>query len=663
MKFLTLAAAVGAACATWVSAAAAATPPTRLPGPAFPSFHSSAEVNTACDKGLADAKHRAAALERLHGGKGWLRAYDELTAFTEDAANPIDFIVNVHPEKAVRDAAQACTLRWADFQSTLAQSEKLYKAAKATKPADAIDAEFLRVILEGFEDSGVSLAPEKRARAKQINDKLVELGQQFSRNLRDDHTQVPFTEEELRGVPENVWKSKPRDAQGRVLLGLSYPEYYPVEESAISGAARERMYRAKMNEGGDENLKLLGEMAQLRREYARLFGFDSYDDFTLRRRMAGSKAKVDAFLNDVKAVVGEAELRDLDQMRQLKAAELKEPLDQTRVQRWDVPYYTELGRKEKFSVDQDAFRPYFPPEQSLQFALRVIEKMMGVHYTPVPATLWQQDVRAFAVSDAATGKPLATLYVDLYPREGKYNHAAVWSFRNGSMLEHRVPQAALVVNLDRKGLSLEELETLLHELGHSVHDNLSATRYTSQAGTNVLRDFVEAPSQMLEDWVYDDKVLKVFGEVCPDCKQVPAEMLAQARAARDYAKGVRFARQHLYASYDIALHGPDAPEPMGLWEKMEGATPLGYIPGTKFPAGFGHLASGYAAGYYGYLWSLVVAMDLRTAFAADKLDPKVGMRYRNIVLANGAQRPPQELVKEFLGRETNSKAFFDYLRK
>jgi thimet oligopeptidase len=660
MKTLMLATACAAA--AFVAGAQAATPPT-LPGPAFPAFHTATEVKAACDKGLAGAKQRLAVLEKRHADGHWLRAYDEFSGWMEDAADPIDFVVNVHPDKAVRDAAQACSLRWSEFESALGQDEVLYKAAKAVKPADAIDAEFQRQILQDFEDAGVSLPADKRARAKALNDQMTDIAQRFERNVRDDHTQVPFTEAELKGVPDDVWKNAPKDDQGRYLLGLSYPTYFPVMQTAQDGAARERMWRAKFNEGGEENLKLLGQLAQLRHEYAGLFGYASYDDFALRRRMAQNKAHVDAFLNDVHHAVADAEVRELQELREAKAKDLSQPVDGVKLERWDQMYYTEQVRKARYAVDQEAFRPYFPPEQSLQFALHVIEKMMGVRYTPVPAQLWQPDVKAYAVSDAATGKPLATLYVDLYPREGKYNHAAVWSFRSGSIPEHRFPQAALVVNLDRKGLTLSELETLLHELGHSVHDNLSATRYAMQAGTHVKRDFVEAPSQMLEDWVYDPKVIATFAEVCPSCKPVPAEMLAKAREARDYGKGMQFARQHLYASYDIALHGPEAPEPMALWSRMEGATPLGYVQGTRFPASFGHLAGGYAAGYYGYLWSLVVAMDLRTAFAANKLDPAVGMKYRQTVLANGGQRPPQDLVADFLGRPTNSKAFFDYLAK
>jgi thimet oligopeptidase len=281
----------------------------------------------------------------------------------------------------------------------------------------------------------------------------------------------------------------------------------------------------------------------------------------------------------------------------------------------------------------------------------------------VPATLWHDDVQAYAVSDAKTGRPIAALYVDIYPREGKFKHAAVWSFRNGSTRLGRVPQAALVANLDRKGLTLEELETLLHEFGHALHNNLSATRWSAQAGTTVMRDFVETPSQMLEDWVYDKRVLKLFAQVCPSCKPVPHEMIEKALVARDYGKGIQYGRQHFYASFDLALHAKEPAEPMALWERMEQATPLGHVPGTKGPAAFGHVAGGYAAGYYGYLWSLVVALDLRTTFAADRLDPAVGTRYRRTVLGQGSQRPPGELVKDFLGRETDSKAFFEWLRR
>jgi thimet oligopeptidase len=651
---ITFFALAAAATSSWAAAPS-------LPGPAFPQYANPAALESACTKNLATAKAAVAKLERAKPGPLWLGAYDDLNALTEDLSGPIFLLSNVHPDKPMRDASEACELRWQDFSSTLGQNEKLYKAAKQLKGRDEIDRELVKNTLEGFEDSGVSLPSAQRQRAKAIQDRITELGQTFDKNIRDASVQVAFTEAELKGVPESVWKTAKRDGEGRVLLGLDYPTYGPVLDQAPSGAARERMWRAKQTEGGQANLKLLAEIAKLRLEYAQLFGFRSYADFTLRRRMAENTANAKRFLEDVRLAVTEREKRELDELREAKAKDAGKPVADVKLERWDVSYYSERTKRERYSVDQDAFRPYFPPQESLALVMRIIEKTMGVKYTRVPGVkLWHPDAQAYVASDVKTGKALATLYVDAYPREGKYNHAAVWPIRSAASRGKRAPQAALVVNFDRKGLNLEEVETLLHEFGHAVHNNLGTTRYSSG---NVLRDFVEAPSQMLEDWVFEPRVMALMQEVCATCKPVPDELLAKAKVAERYGKGVRYARQQLYASFDLALHDADAPEPMALWAKMEGDSALGHVSGTMFPAGFSHVASGYAAGYYGYLWSEVVAADLRTAFGSDRLDAKVGQRYRDTVLANGAQTPPQQLVRQFLGRESNSKAFFEDLKR
>jgi len=634
-----------------------------LPGPRFPVYANVAELVAACDSGLAAAGERVTALEKHAADASWLAALDALNAYVEDVSAPFSVIQNTHPDKAMRDAAQACQLRWADFESTFGQNEQIYRAARDVVSRDAIDRSFARDTREDFEDSGVALPPEQRRRAKEISDRIAALGQEFQQRVRDADIKVAFAPAELAGVPDAVWATKPRDGEGRVLLGLDSPTYLPVVQLADRAVARERMWRAKQNEGGAANLMVLAELAALRREYAGLFGLPSFGDFQLRRRMAENTANAQRFLDEVRGAVTERERRDLEELRLAKAAQLGTPLTATQLDRWDVAYYLERVRRERYSVDQEAFRPYFPPEASLKVVMRIAEKMLGIRYERVPIALWHADVQAYAVSDAATGRPLATFYVDLYPREGKYSHAAVWSMRNESSLTGRTPQAVLVVNLNREGLTLQELETLLHELGHALHNNLSTARYMSQAGTRVQRDFVEAPSQMLEDWVYDKRVLQLFSEVCPSCKPVPDAMIERARVARDYGKGIQTARQLLYASYDLALYSTEVVDPLALWARMEGSTPLGHVPGTMFPAGFGHSAVGYAAGYYGYLWSLVVAMDLRTAFAADRLDPGAGARYRRTILARGRELPPRELVREFLGRETNAKAFFEDLQR
>ncbi len=641
--------------------APAAGVPTAMPGPAFPNYTSAPQVNAACEASVKDAKTRVSELEKRKPDAGWFASYDDLNALMEDAYYPISFVGNVHPDKAVRDAAQACDLKWQDFLSTLGQNETIFKLMKGIKAKDPIDEQFKRIAMEGFEDAGVSLPPPKRKRAKEISDRIEALALAFNKNIRDNNTKVAFKDDDLKGVPTDVVGSVKRDTAGVMLLGLDEPTYLAVLRYAESGVAREQMWRAKQNEGGDANLKLLTEIVKLRKEYAQLFGVGSYADFTLRRRMAQSASRANKFLDDLRNVVEEGERREITELRDAKALHLNN--SGTKLERWDVPYYSERVKRERFSVDQNLFRKYFPPQESLQFVMGIAERMFGIKYVRVNAALWHPDVQAYAVMDATSGKPLAGLMVDLYPREGKYNHAAVWSVRGSAARDQRVPRAAMVVNVDRQGLTLDELETLLHEFGHALHNNLSNTRYVAQAGTSTLRDFVEAPSQMLEDWVYDPKVLATFKNVCATCTPVPDALIAQAVKARDHGKATRYARQHLYATYDLALHAANAPEPMSTWASMEGTTPLGHVKGSKFPAGFGHIAGGYAAGYYGYLWSEVVARDMRTAFTGDKLSPATGARYRSTVLANGGQRPAQDLVRQFMGRDSNAKAFYDYLRK
>ena len=653
-----LAAFVLAPAAGTVLAAAAA------PSPAFPVFASAPAVAAGCDAGLAEVAGLVGKLEKHPPDAGWLAAWDDLNAAIEDRAAPVSFVQNVHPDPAVRDAAKGCSQRWSELGSSLAQNEILYRTLQRVQPRDAIERAFAAYAREEFEDAGVSLPAAARERAKRINDRVSELGRQFDARIRDANVQIAFTAAELAGVPERVWKDKPRDAEGRVLLGIDSPTLGPVMQRADTPSTRERMLRAKLTEGGDANLAVLAELVRLRQEYARLFGLKTFADFQMRRRMIETTAKAQRFLDEVRGAVTARELRDLAELREAKARHLGTPLAETRLERWDVSYYSDRLRRERYSVDQEAFRPYFPPEVSLRFVMKIAERMLGVRYTPVAATLWHEDARAYVVTDARTGRLLATLYVDLYPRQGKYGHAAVWPIHSSATRIGRAPQAALVANLDRKGLTLGELETLLHEMGHAFHNTLSATRYTRQSDTYVQWDFGEAPSQMLEDWVYDRRVLKLLAEVCASCPPVPDAMIDKARVARDFGKGGQFAFQLLLASYDLALYTRESPDPLALWNEMEGATPLGSFPGTLFPAGFAHIASGgYPAGYYGYLWSLVVALDLRTAFGADRLDPKVGARYRQSVLAQGRERPPGELVRDVLGRDTDAKAFFDDLAR
>jgi thimet oligopeptidase len=629
----------------------------------FPKFDRGPQVASACTTGLEGAMLRMKELEKRKPGPDWLKGWEALYEWEEDQSGPLVFLQNVHPNPEVRTEAEKCEQRWADFQATLGANEKVWQGARQSQFKDPVDRRAQQLALDAFEDAGVALPKDRQAKAREVAARLAELAQQFNTTIRDARLRVAFTEAELKGVPESAWKDQPREADGRIGIAVDGPGYAVVMQTAEDAGARERLWRAKTNEGGAANLKLLAQIQQLRLQQARLFGFQSYDDFVLRRRMADTTARALKFLDDVRAAVADQERRDVAELRDAKARHLGQPLEVTKLQRWDAMFYAERLRRDRYAVDDEAFRPYFPPQESLRFVMRLAEKMFGLRYDRVDATLWAPEVQAWAVTDVATNRKIAMLYVDPYARDGKYNRAAAWPLRNSATSTGRQAQSALVVNLDRRGLSLRELETLLHEFGHTLHTTLSATRYASDGGESVDQDFVEAPSQMLEEWVYDKRVLKVFQEVCAACKPVPDDLVDKARVARDFGKGLQFARQQLYAAYDLAVHGPNAPDPMETWEKMEAATALGYVQGTTFPAGFAHIASGYGAGYYGYLWSQAVASDMRTAFGSDRLDAKVGAKYRATVLAEGGQKPSEVVVKDFLGRDFGTQAFFDYLKK
>ncbi|OYU00522.1 MAG: peptidase [Burkholderiales bacterium PBB1] len=631
----------------------------------FPVPRSASAIAAQCKTLLAELRQTELQLtqDSEPPGPALLAGLDAMTRRTEDTLGPLGLLAAVSPSKAIRDAADACDRDYQAFSSRFWQNATLYERVRQVQPADEIDRRYWRDTLDTFEDAGVALAPAQQQRVREVNDELTALTQTFERRVREDRTRLWFTRDELAGVPAGVLKAAVRDARGRYRLGLEQATVFPVLENATRAATRERLWRAYLSLGGAANLDTLATLAQRRRELAQLFGHASYADFVLRHRMAHSESEVQAFLSSVKEAVRTRELADLEVLRADKARHLNQPLAQTVLARWDTAFYAERVRRATYAVDQEQFRRHFLAEASLRFVFRVAEHMFGITVAPVATRqmLWHPEARAYTVTDNATKALLGTLFVDLYPRADKFNHAALWGFRNVSTLAGRQPAAALVVNLSRQGLTLDELETLLHEFGHGLHALLSETRYAGQGGTNVPLDFVEAPSQMLEDWVYDPQVLALFAEVCPRCEPVPAPLLAQARAARDFGKGTQFSRQHLYASYDLALHGRDPADPLALWRQMEGATPLGHVPGSMFPAGFEHIAGGYAAGYYGYLWSLVLAEDLRTAFAADRLNPTVGRRYRETVLENGGQVAPGELMQRFLGRPTDSQAFFKAL--
>jgi thimet oligopeptidase len=625
------------------------------------------QINTGCKATLADLQQRVKTLEQLPvatgGDAGKLLAqWDALQIAAEDFQSPVDLLGNVSPDKAVRDAAEPCRLDFSKFFSELYQNELLYKKFAAATTTDPVDAKLRQDSLWGFEDTGVSLPAEKRARMQAILTRLTELSQNFERNVRDNEERLVFSPDEVKGLPKEYLDKAKRDDKGNYLLGFAYPEYFPFMENADNSAARERYYIAFHRRGTPQNLDYLKEATALRKEIAGLFGLPSYAEYVIRRRMAGSEAAVNKFLGEVSAAVASGEKAELLELRAFAATTLKQPLEKTVLHRWDISYWQEKLKQAKFEVDQNALRRYFPAEASVDWIMHISGIQYGVDFVRVEVPVWHPDVRYYDVIDRKTSARIAGIYLDLYPRDGKYGHAAAFGVRGVSTAVGRTPVSALVANFDRAGLDGDELETLTHEFGHILHGVLSRTRYVSLAGTSVERDFVEAPSQMYEEWARHTDTLALVAKFCKTpCPTVDKALVAKLTAAHNFGRGIRYARQWLYASFDMAIHNARPDEPMLVWQNLEGATPLGYDKGTQFPGEFTHLMGGYEAGYYGYMWSEVLALDMLSAFGDKLINPDVGRRYREKILSRGGEARGLDLVRDFLGREPNSKAFYDEL--
>jgi len=625
-----------------------------------------ADVTRVASEALDAARRGLAEIERVplddRNPSRVLDLWDDTSTAIEDAFGPISLLNSVHPDKAVRDAADVAIVQQDSFVTGVFQNEAFYERVRRIEPQSIAQKQLLKDLIEQFEDSGISLPPEKRQRFREISERLTELGQEFARNIRENETRLTFTPEECEGLPQSYLDRVPHDEQGNIVVGFDYPDYVPFLMNAKSEEARKRYWFENMRRGTPRNLEVLDEIVALRREIATLYDVPSFAHYVTKRRMVENPETVTRFLDEVRSVVTEAEIRDLGTLAELKAELTGVPVEQARIERWDVAYYRERMRERRYSIDQEALRAYFPTPETVQWMLDVSGRLYGVKFERATVPVWHEDVIYLDVTDAATGSLVGGIYLDLYPRDGKYKHAAAWPVRGVSRRSGRKPISTLVTNFNRKGLTHDELETLLHEFGHVLHGVLSETHYLAHSGTSVERDFVEAPSQMYEEWASRMESLSLLGRHCRDCPAIDESLVARLKKAKKFGAGIDYGRQLLYAAFDMALSSETPGKSIDVWREMEGATPMGHAGGTEFPGTFEHIASGYAAGYYGYMWAKVIALDLVRAFGADLMNAEAGRRFREMILSRGSEEPARVLVERFLGRPVASDAFFDHIR-
>ena len=616
-----------------------------------------------CAEGLAAARD---AVTRLKAGEATtaeeaLRLWDEGMAGMGRAIAGGSVFSEVHPDEAVRARGDAAVQEVHKLDTEIQLDRELYDvfAALDAGSLDPQAARLLEKTLRDFRRSGVDRDDETRARITEINEQLTTVGLQFRQNLRDDKRSIRVAPERLGGMPQDWLDAHPADNEGMVTITSDYPDAIPVRTFCTDRDVRAQMVDAFLNLGWPANEALLKEMFELREELARLVGYDTWADYDADVKMIGKGSAIPEFIDRIAEVAQESGQRDRDV---LLARLRQDHPDATEIGGVDYPFYEELVRKEQYDVDAQVVRTYFDFAQVRKGLLDVTGRLFDLEYTPVTdVRLWHPDVTAYDVKLA--GEVLGRIFLDLHPRENKYNHAAQFTLNDG-LAGRQQPEGILVCNFPQGLMEHDDVVTLFHEFGHLVHHILAGRASWSRfSGVATEWDFVEAPSQLLEEWAWDAGVLQTFARNA-DGEPIPADLVAAMKRADDFGKGYTARTQMFYAAMSYWLH-TDRPDDLteAMISLQDRYSSFSYVPGTHMFAGFGHL-EGYSSGYYTYMWSLVIAKDLFSAFDPDDLfAPDVAHRYRDLVLAPGGTRDAADLVEDFLGRPYTFDAYAAWLAR
>jgi len=610
------------------------------------------------------------------------RALDDAGYQAGVTQNRLEIIKQTSTNAALREAAveQMKVLEeWLvglDYREDVFQSLQAY--ADTHPKLTGEDAKLLQETMRDYRRAGLALPKAQHDEVEDLRKKLTGLETDFESNINKARQIVTFTKAEMDGVPEDFLEQKDvknSDGTYSVLANVTW-HYLTVMENAKSEAARLRLQTARDNLARAENVPLLQQILVLRDTIAHKLGYATWADFQTEVKMVKTGARAEDFLERLKAGLQPKFDAEVAEFRALKAKETGNA--QAQVALWDWRYYANQLKKEKYTVDEEALRVYFPYQSALEGMFKIYQRIFGLKFQQIQAPdKWVPDLQLYAVSDSTTGEPLGLFYLDMFPREGKYNHFAQFDIIGGKLLpdgKYQRPTVALICNFPSPDhgrpslLAHHDVETLFHEFGHAMHSILTRAKYGRFAGTSVPRDFVEAPSQMLENWVWDKKVLDSFAADYRDpSKKIPAEILGKLKEAKLATEGNYYRRQLSFGLADLALHtqihAGNEQETVALANQIAGQTFYPEAPDTAFVAFFGHLM-GYDAGYYGYAWADAIAADMATVFqgAPDGFfDRDAGRRLRREIYEPGDSRDVQISIEKFLGRPQSIAPFLKKL--
>jgi len=608
--------------------------------------------------------------------KNTVCALDDVGYDISLADNRLQVIKETSPNAALRETATDSLKELEEWMVGLEYREDVYRVIKAfaeRKPKlKGEDAKLLSETMRDFRRAGLELPKPERDEVEKMRKELSRLTTDYLSNITKAEKPVKFSKAELDGVPATFLDQvKTGDDEYTVLANVTW-QYIMVMDNARREETRKKLLIEHDNLARAENLPLLAKILPLRDDIAKRLGYKSWADYQTEVKMVKNAATAIDFLERLKTGLQPKFDEELAEFRQIKVKEAGDPNAQIRI--WDWRYFSNQLKKAKYDIDAEQLRVYFPYQRVLEGMFTIYQRIFGLKFERVDAPYkWVDDLQLYAVSDAHSDEPLGLFYLDMFPREGKYNHFAQFGLIGGKLLpdgKYQRPTVALICNFpsptkDRPSLlSHSDVETLFHEFGHAMHSILTRAKYSRFSGTSVPRDFVEAPSQMLENWVWDKKVLDSFAADYRDpSKKIPAEILAKLKEARLATEGTRYRRQLSFGLTDLLLHTQihdnNAQEALPLSNRILSEVFLPLAPDTAFVAYFGHLM-GYDAGYYGYAWADAIAADMATVFeqAPDGYyDRAAGMRLRREIYEPGDSRDVNISIEKFLGRERSLEPF------
>ncbi|PIK41798.1 putative thimet oligopeptidase-like [Apostichopus japonicus] len=592
--------------------------------------------------------------------------------------NMLDFPQHVSPSKEARDASTEADKKLSDFDVEMSMRQDIFdnlvsfEKKTDTSKLSPEAKRYLEKLIKYGKRNGLHLPKNVQDEIKALKKRASDIAIDYNKNVNDENTILEFTKEELVGLPEDFISRLEKTADGKCKVSLKYPDYFPVMKKARIPETRRRMEFAFHSRCKDENTKILEELVEIRHKLSQLLGYKDHAAYILEMRMAKTPETVKGFLSDLVGKLRILQQGELVSFLKYKKEECQEyglEFD-NKINLWDMRYYMNMAEEKEYSIDHNILKEYFPLEVVTKGLLEIYQELLGLKFEEIPkAAVWNDDVQMYSVVDRDTGKFMGFFYLDLFPREGKFSHAACFGLQPGCLRGDgsRQPSvAAMVANFTKPTkdspslLMHDEVETFFHEFGHVMHQLCSKADFPMFSGTRVERDFVEAPSQMLENWCWQSESLSRMSGHYKDGSQIPDEMVQKLVKAKNANAGVFNLRQILLGTFDQVIHTSEKADTYSIYRKLSDEI-LG-IPateGTNMCATFAHLADGYDAQYYGYLWSEVYSCDMfHSRFKKEGImSSDVGRDYRKFILEPGGSMDAMDMLKNFLGRDPTQEAF------